>query len=59
MTDEPTKPFGKFRIPVNCVDRTAERSGKPIAIIGGISPAQVKQQQDGDELERDDDKADE
>jgi hypothetical protein len=41
------------------VDRTVERVGKPIAIIGGISPAQVKPQQDRDQLERDDDKADE
>jgi hypothetical protein len=39
MTDEPkTKQSGKFRIPVNAVDRTAERSGKPVAIIGGIQP---------------------
>jgi hypothetical protein len=51
MTDEPTKPFGKFRVPVNCVDRTAERSGKPVAIIGGIAPSQVRPQQDGDRPE--------
>ena len=39
MTDEPkTKPFSKFRIPVNCVDRTAERSGKPVAFVGGVQP---------------------
>jgi hypothetical protein len=59
--DEPkTKPFGKFRIPPNCVDRTAQRVGRPIAIIGGISPTQVKTPpQDGEQLERDDDKADE
>jgi hypothetical protein len=60
MTDEPTKPFGsKFRIPVDAIDRTAERVGKPVAIIGGISSAQVKtRQQDGELPERDDDKAD-
>ena len=59
MTDEPkTKQSGKFRIPVDCVDRTAERSGKPIAIIGGIAPAQVRPQQDRDQLERDGDKPD-
>jgi hypothetical protein len=36
--DEPTKQSGKFRIPVNAVDRTAERIGKPVAFIGGIQP---------------------
>jgi hypothetical protein len=60
MTDKPTtKPSGKFRIPVDWIDRTAEQVGKPVAIIGGISPAQVKPQQDDSELpERDGDKAD-
>jgi hypothetical protein len=39
MTDEPkTKPSGKFRIPVDWVDKTSERSGAPVAIIGGIQP---------------------
>jgi hypothetical protein len=59
MTDEPkTKASGRFRIPVNCVDKTAERSGSQIAIIGGISPpAPAAPQQDGELLERDDDKA--
>jgi hypothetical protein len=60
MTDEKkTKPFGKFRIPVDCVDGTAEMVGKQIAIIGGISPTQVTtRQQDGELPKRDDDKAD-
>jgi hypothetical protein len=39
-----TKPFGKWRIPIDCVDRTAERVGKPVAIIGGISPPAARQQ---------------
>ena len=42
-----------------CVDKTAERVGKAIAIIGGIAPSQVKPQQDGEQPKRDDDKADE
>ena len=51
--DEPkTKQSGKFRIPVDWIDRTVERSGKPIAIIGGIAPAQVKTPpEDGDRPE--------
>jgi hypothetical protein len=36
-----TKQSGPFRIPLDWIDETAERSGKPIAIIGGISPTQV------------------
>ena len=51
MTDEPKfKRSGPFLIPVDWEDETAERSGKPIAIIGGIAPAQVKppQQDDGE-----------
>jgi hypothetical protein len=57
MTDELTKQSGKFRIPVNCTDRTSERSGSQIAIIGGIAPpAPAAPQQDGEQLERDDDK---
>ena len=55
MTDE--KQSGKFRISVDCVDRTA---GTQFAIIGGISPVQMTTpKQDGEQPERDDDKADE
>jgi hypothetical protein len=36
MTNGPTKLFGKFRIPADCVDKTAELSGTQIAIIGGV-----------------------
>jgi hypothetical protein len=56
MADDQTKQSGPFRIPVDWIDETAERSGKPVAIIG-ISPTRVKTQQDRD-LERDDDGAD-
>ena len=38
MIDEPTKQSGKFRIPADWVDETAERSGKLVAIVGGIQP---------------------
>jgi hypothetical protein len=39
--------------------RDTERSGRPIAIIGGIAPAQVKtRQQDSEQAKRDGDKAD-
>ena len=59
MTDEPkTKPFGKWRIPIDWIAETAERSDKPVAIIGGIQPKPPAQQQDGEQLERDDDEAD-
>jgi hypothetical protein len=52
-----TKQSGKFRIPVDWIDETAERSGKPVAIIGGISPPRIKApQQDGDQPERNSDK---
>jgi hypothetical protein len=54
-----TKPAGRFRIPIDWIDETAERSGKQVAFtfIGGISPTQVKKpQQDGELPERDDDK---
>jgi hypothetical protein len=55
MTDEPkTKPFGKFRIPVSCTDRTSERSGTQISIIGGIQPKPPAP--DGEQPKRDDDK---
>jgi hypothetical protein len=54
-----TKPFGRWRIPLDAIDRTAERISKPVAIIGGIAPVQVKPRQDGDQFERDDDKPDE
>jgi hypothetical protein len=54
-----TKPFGKWRIPIDAIDRTAERVGKPVAIMGGIAPAQVTMpQQDGEQPKRDDGKAD-
>jgi hypothetical protein len=33
-----TKQSGPLRFPVDWIDETAERSGKPIAIIGGIQP---------------------
>jgi hypothetical protein len=66
MTDEPTdekmpdgsmaKRCGRFLIPADWEDETPARAGKPIAIIGGISPTQVKPQQDVEQLERDDDK---
>jgi hypothetical protein len=60
MTDEPKfKRSGPFLIPADWEDETPKGSGSQIAIIGGISPAQVKPQQDRDQLERDDDKADE
>jgi hypothetical protein len=60
MTDEPKwKRSGRFWIPADWIDETAEMVSKTMAIIGGISPTQVKKpQQDGEQLERDDDKAD-
>jgi hypothetical protein len=47
MTDEPKfKRSGQFLIPVDWEDETAERSVKPIAIIGGIQPKPPAAQQD-------------
>jgi hypothetical protein len=51
-----TKQSGPFRIPIDWIDETAERSGKPVAIIGGIQPKPPMMQQDGDLPKRDDDK---
>jgi hypothetical protein len=42
---------------VDWVDKTAERSGSQIAIIGGLEPPKLAPQ-DGELPERDDDKAD-
>jgi hypothetical protein len=54
-----TKPFGPWRIPLDAIDRTAEKVGKQVAFIGGIAPAQVTMpQQDGELPKRDSDKAD-
>jgi hypothetical protein len=38
MIDGPTKKSGPFLIPIDWIDETPKRAGKPIAIIGGIQP---------------------
>jgi hypothetical protein len=56
MTDEPKFKFkksGPFLIPVDWEDETSERSGKPVAIIGGIQPKPPPAAQ---QPKRDDDK---
>jgi hypothetical protein len=60
MTDEPkTELFGKWRIPIDWIDETAEMVGKRIAFVGGSQPKQpTTPQQDGELPKRDDDKAD-
>jgi hypothetical protein len=41
-----TKPFGRWRIPLDAIDKTAEMIGKPVAFVGGIQPNSFEHSED-------------